>query len=258
MTGELETVLVAGASGRTGRELLNVLGETDLAVRAMTRSADQRDRLVGLGADEVVVGDLMAAGDAARAVRGCDAVLCAVGSSPGLGLLGGLVDGRGVRHLVDAAVAADVEAFVLESAIGVGDSSEMMPTAFRVAIWPILRAKNRAESALRVSGLPYTILRPGRLTNAPPTRDVLVGEGGETVSGSIPRADVARLMVAALYTPAAHGRTLEIVARDGLRGRARGLVDLDWSFPWEERVTVEVEEQAAGSTGGTTEETVEE
>ncbi|MFC3477272.1 SDR family oxidoreductase [Halobacterium litoreum] len=229
----MATVLVAGASGGTGLRLLDALAATDYEVRATTRSASKRERLLDAGADDVAVGDLTNRDAAARAVRGVDRVLCAVGSKPDPRLLvaSGIVDDRGVRNLVHASVAADVDRFVLESAIGVGDSKAKMARWMRVLLWPVLDAKNRAEAELRTSGLEHVIVRPGGLTDAPATRDVLVAEGGATVSGTVPRADVARLMVAALDTPAAANRTFEVVSRDGLRGRARGLVDIDWAWP---------------------------
>ncbi|WP_458209658.1 SDR family oxidoreductase [Haladaptatus sp. NG-SE-30] len=241
MSTDIDRLLVAGASGGTGNEILARLRETDHHVRAMTRSAEMERELASRGADEVFVGDLLDPADAARAVSDCDAVLCAVGSKPGLRVVlgGDLVDGAGVENLVNAAVAADVDHFVLESSIGVGDSREKIPTPFRVLIWPILNAKNHAEAVLRTSGVTYTIFRPGGLTNAPATGDVLVGEGGATVGGRIPRADVARLMVAAPFTPEAENRTFEVVSREGLRGTARGVVELDWQVPGEEEIALE-------------------
>lgn len=227
------TVLVAGASGGTGRRILERLAPTDYHVRALTRSCRTVETLEALGADEVVVGDLLDPADAADAVRGCDAVLCAVGTSPGLADLLGeeVVDGAGVVNLVNAAVAADVETFVLESSLGVGDSRDKAPLGLRLVLWRYLTAKNRAEAWLRSSGLTYTIFRPGRLTDDPASEEVLVGEGGATVAGAISRDDVARLMVAALSTPEASNRTFEVVEHGRTQGSTRGLVDVDWQFP---------------------------
>jgi uncharacterized protein YbjT (DUF2867 family) len=254
----IETVLVAGASGGTGREILNQLRPTDLRVRAMTRDPGKVEVLERLGADEVVVGDLLhqpdadravgigaagradrtdrntgrAGGHADRAGGHADAVLCAVGTRPGLGALTGeFVDGRGVINLADAASEAGVERFVFESSIGVGDSAGGMPRAMRVLLGPILDAKDRAEARLRESGLPYTVLRAGGLTNDPPTGEVCVGEGGDSVTGRIPRADVARLMVAAPFTPEAEDRTFGVVSRAGLRGTPRNVVGITWIEP---------------------------
>lgn len=228
----IETVLVAGASGKTGRELLTLLRPTELSVRAMTRDPGKADRLERLGADEVVVGDLLEQADADRAVSGVDAVLCAVGTKPGLdALTGEFVDGQGVINLTDAAGEAGVERFVFESSLGVGDAKPGLPLPARLLIGPILRAKDRSETHLRESGLTYTILRPGMLTDGAPSGEVVVGEGGDSVSGRIARADVARLMVASLFTPEAANRTFELASREGLRGTPTNVIRVTWVEP---------------------------
>lgn len=232
MSTDFHHVLVAGASGQTGREILRELRGTDATVRAATTSPEKTDALRRLGADEVIVGDLLEPTDVRRAVADVDAILCAVGTRPSIGALyGPLVDGTGVNNLIGAAREAGVERFVYESSIGVGDSREAMALPFRLVIYRLLGAKERSEAHLRRSGLTYTILRPGMLTNDPPTGNVIVSEGGTLRPGKIPRADVARLMVAALYTPASENRTFEIVSSEGLAGTATGVVEVDWQFP---------------------------
>jgi uncharacterized protein YbjT (DUF2867 family) len=228
-------VLVVGASGRTGREILRELAGRSGVVRAMTRSADNRDSLVAAGADEVVVGDLLDPADVETAVEGCEAVLCAAGSSLTTGLTRPrrVVDGDGVIHLVEAAADEGVSTFVLQSSIGVGSSRPGMPLWARSVMlrWAV-REKARAERALQDSGLEYVIVRPGWMNDDPATEDVLVGEDSRGMTGSVPRADVARLMVAALDTPDATNRTFEIVARDGAKHVTQSsLVDVEWAQP---------------------------
>ncbi|AGB32772.1 3-beta hydroxysteroid dehydrogenase/isomerase family protein [Natrinema pellirubrum DSM 15624] len=227
----LDRVLVAGASGATGEELLSVLRPTDLTVRATTRSYGNVDTLERHGADEVIVADFFDSGDAVAAVEDCDLVCCALGTPPGLRHTIGtkLVDRTGVINLITAAVAADVSYFVFQSAIGVGDSKAGLSLPARLLLRSSLRAKRDAETTLRRSGLGYTIVRPGRLTDDPPSGDVVVGQGGDSVTGSIPRADVARIMAAAPFTPDARNRTFEIVSRDGLSGTPHHRVDVDWA-----------------------------
>lgn len=231
MPSDYDRVLVAGASGRTGQEILDVLADRELSVQAITRSTKNRNELIARGVDEVVIGDLLDPVDAEAAVRDCDGVLCAVGSSPRSMLSPALVDGQGIVNLAEAAAREGVERFVMESSIGVGNSKSAVPLPFRLVLYRVLKAKGRAEQYLRTAGPPYTIVRPGGLTDAPATNDVLVAEGGDTIIGTISRGDVARLMVAALWTPDAENRTVEVVAREGLRGEATGLVDLDWAPP---------------------------
>lgn len=231
MAGTSERVLVAGASGDTGRELLSVLRPTDLTVRASTRSYADVDTLERFGADEVVIADFFESADAVDAVADCDVICSTLGTAPGpRHFLGGkLVDRTGNINLVTAAVAADVSHVVLQSAIGVGSSKAGMSLPGRIVLRATLRAKRDAEAAVRRSGLGYTVVRPGRLTDDPPSGELLVGEGGDSVSGSIPRADVARVMAAAPFTPEARNRTFEIVSRDGLSGSPERLVDVDWN-----------------------------
>lgn len=228
-------VLVTGASGRTGREILRGLVDTPVDVRAVTRSADNYDSLVAAGADEVVVVDLLNPADARTALEHCDAVLFAAGSSLATGLTRPwrVVDGNGVRNLIDAAVDEGVGTFVLQSSIGVGTSRLGMPLWARLfALRWAVREKGRAERALRDSGLEYVILRPGWLTDDPETGDVVVAEGSTRMTGAIPRADVARLMIAALYTPATSNRTFEVVARSSAEDVApETLTDIEWGRP---------------------------
>lgn len=219
----ISTVLVAGASGRTGQEILSELTDTSVHVRALTRSAANRESLREQGADEVIIGDLLDPADARAAVEDCDAVLFAAGSDLSTGLLrpSRVVDGTGVINLIEAAVAEGIRTFVLQSTIGVGDSRLGMPLWARsfVLRWTV-REKARAEQALRDSGLEYVIVRPGWLSDESATHDVLLTEGGGRMTGSVPRADIAHLMVAALFTPEAVNRTFEVVARDAVKGTA--------------------------------------
>lgn len=226
----IETVLVAGASGRTGREVLTRLAGTDLQVRALTRDAGKADRLTTMGADETVVGDLFDTDDTARAVEGIDAVVTCVGSTgPELLRADRFVDGAGNRNLVRAADEAGVERFVMESSLGVDeDRASWMARTFRVTIRPVLGAKAVAEAAIREADPTYTILRPGVLLAGGPTDDVQVAEAGSGLWGAVSRADVARLLVASLFTPEVENRTLEVVRNPLQRDRAE---PIEWRHP---------------------------
>jgi uncharacterized protein YbjT (DUF2867 family) len=227
---DVETVLVAGASGATGRELLRLLGSRVDTVRGLTRSAEKERDLRRAGADEVVVEDLLAPADLSDAVADVDVVLSAVGSTLRDALSPGpLVDGQGAQTLVRVAAEAGVEAFVMESAIGVGDDpASPLATAFDAAIGPIQRAKAETEAALRDAGMRHTIFRPGVLTNGPRTDDVTVARPGAKLWGTVTRADIARLMAAAPVTDAAGNRTFEVVGQPQFEGRR---LSIDWQLP---------------------------
>lgn len=227
---ETERVLLAGASGGTGRRALRRLAGSPLVVRALTSSPGKVGELEELGADETVVGDLLEPGDAARAIDGCDVVISAVGSRPIDVYRGGpLVDGEGNENLVAAAVDADARAFVMVSAIGVAPARPgPMGRLFRLAVGPTIRAKARAEAAVRASGLRYTILRAGALGPDLLSGTVVVAEAGAGLWGVVARSDVARLVVEAPFTPGAADRTFEVVRNPLLSGRG---LDVDWRAP---------------------------
>ncbi|PSQ42240.1 3-beta hydroxysteroid dehydrogenase [Halobacteriales archaeon QS_9_68_42] len=230
---DVDVVFVAGASGGTGREVLRLLGGREPTVRALTRSAGKRERLEAAGADEVVVDDLLDPTDLAGALESVDVVLSAVGSGVAeVWSSGAYVDGAGNLALLEAAVEAGVDAFVMESALGVGDDpASALATAFDLFIGPVQRAKAEAEAAVRAAPVRHTVLRPGALTGGPRTDDVTVAEPGARLWGLVSRADVARLMVAAPTTPDAADRTFEVVATPSFRDRA---VDVEWRLPGSE------------------------
>jgi len=224
------TVFVAGASGGTGREVLRLLGPRDVTVRALTRSPGKRRRLRALGADEVVVDDLLDPDSLDSALAGVDAVVSAVGSGVADVPRGEpYVDGLGTQNLLDAAVEAGARAFVMESAVGVGDEpASGLATLFGLFIRPVQRAKAESEAAVREAPLEHTIARPGVLTNGPRTDDVTVAEPGAKLWGAVSRADVARLLAAAPTTDWATDRTFEVVSTPTFRGRG---VRVNWQLP---------------------------
>ncbi len=226
---DVERVLVAGATGKTGRRVLAQFAHTDVAVRALTRSAEKRDRLERAGADDVVVGDLAVPADAERAVEGVDVVFTCVGSTPlQVYLADEHVDGTGNVNLVEAAVAADVDAFVMQSSLGVdGDRGSWMARFFATLLGPVVEAKTRAERALRDADLRHTIVRPGLLLSYGPSLG-RVADAGTGLWGAVTRGEVARLMAAAPFTPAAANRTFEVAGNPLQRGAG---LDVDWRTP---------------------------
>lgn len=194
-------VVVIGAHGKVGLRLVPMLVEDGHDVVGMVRSRDQVPELSGLGA-EPVVGDLER--DFAHHLEGADAVVFTAGSGAETGAdKTAAVDGLGAIRTVDAAVEHGADRFVMVSARGADDPDRSE------AIRHYLVAKAIADGYLRRSGLDYTILRPGGLTDGEPTGLVQVGE--DVGSGSISRADVAHVIVRTLREPAAVGRTLELI-----------------------------------------------
>lgn len=207
------SVLVVGATGQTGKLIVPRLMEAGYAVTAFVRDATKGRKILG---DEVAIatGDIKIPATIAPAMNGRDYVISAVGAGGASGSnRPEKVDFEGVRNLAVAAAEAGVQHFVLVSSMGVTDKDHMMNRMFG----KVLIYKAQGEQALRDSGVPYTIVRPGGLINVPGgKRRIVAVQGDPPMDGAqIARADVAEVCVQALAEPAARNRTLEVFSEEG-------------------------------------------
>lgn len=209
-----DLVVVAGATGRTGKEVVAELVRRDYRVRAMVRDAAKAQGLFPAGV-EVVVGDVRDEDSLRKAFKGARYVISAVGASGGPNAAPDAgpeqIDNLGVANMGRAAKKARVKQFVLVSSAAV-TKAENYPVAF---MRPILAAKLKGENALRASGVPYTIVRPGGLVDEPGGQKAVQFSQGDKSTGRIPRADVARVCVEALGRRSALRKTFEILSGDG-------------------------------------------
>jgi len=199
-------VLVFGASGGTGVEVVKLLRGRGQPVTAAVRATSDRRELDKLGVEFAVADALDAAAvQAVMQTADYQAVISTVGclrcDPP--------PDFTGNRNIIDAARARGVRRMILISTIGAGDSHDAANLLTRIVLSPILPLKTEAEEHLRASGLDYTIIRPGGLR---PERTSATGLGylseDRNAFGFIHRADLARLVVAALDDDRTVGRTL--------------------------------------------------
>jgi uncharacterized protein YbjT (DUF2867 family) len=206
----LMKVLVAGATGGCRRLVVRRLSDLCIATQILTRDAR---RAALLGPVEVVEGNALSLEDCRRAIDGCDAVICTLGDR-WVPADGRIVDGEGVINLAKAAEQAGVRRFILVSSLGVGDS--WSPFFVRWLFWllrvmPIVRKKGRSEAYLRSSGLQWTILRPGFLSNlrmrGEPTLLPVTGRA----PGSTTRQAVADVAVRCLQSENAIGQAFTVV-----------------------------------------------
>ncbi|HET9185896.1 MAG TPA: SDR family oxidoreductase, partial [Solirubrobacterales bacterium] len=142
------------------------------------------------------------------AVRGADAVVFAAGAGPGSGeARKSTMDLGGAVKLIEAAKAEGISRYLMVSSMGAED-----PPVGGDVFGAYLRAKALADDALRASGLDYTIVRPGRLTDDAGTGLVRIAE--DTGRGEVPRADVAAVLLTCLDTPATIGQTFDLISGD--------------------------------------------
>jgi uncharacterized protein YbjT (DUF2867 family) len=202
----MSTVAIAGGHGKIAMLLGRVLAERGDAVRGLIRNPDQEGDLRAAGIEPVVC-DLEGEGDVAAAVRGADAVVFAAGAGPGSGeARKSTMDLGGAVKLIDAAKAEGISRYLMVSSMGAADP----PAEGGDVFGAYLRAKAAADDALRASGLDYTIVRPGSLTDDPGTG--LVRIAARLDRGRIPREDVARVLAACLDMPGTIGRSFDLLA----------------------------------------------
>jgi uncharacterized protein YbjT (DUF2867 family) len=201
-------ILVAGGHGQVALRLLKLLADQGHRARGLIRKPEQAADLAAVGAIPVL-GDLENDDSLAEYVRGADAVVFAAGAGPGSGgARKRTVDLGGAVKLADAARSEGVRRYVMVSSIGAD-----RPGSAGDAMRPYLEAKAEADEHLRASGLDWTIVRPGSLTDDPGTGLVKVSrELGNR--GPVPRDDVAAVLAACLTTPATIGQTFELFAGD--------------------------------------------
>jgi uncharacterized protein YbjT (DUF2867 family) len=201
-------IFVAGGHGKIGLRLLRLAAQRGDQARGLIRDPGQSADLEAVGA-EPVVADWEAGDDITPLVAGADAVVFAAGAGPGSGPeRKRTVDYGGAVKLIEAAKANGVSRYVIVSSMGADD-----PLSAPEQMRPYQEAKAAADEALRDSGLDFTIVRPGMLTDDPGTGlvDAAPSLGRR---GSIPRDDVAAFLPAVLDAPSTISMTFELLSGD--------------------------------------------
>lgn len=204
--------VIAGGHGQIALRLERLLSERGDAVTGLIRDPRQAEDLRATGAEPAVC-DLESTPleEVVRHLEGADAAVFAAGAGPGSGTGRKETVDRGAAVLfADAAERAGVRRFLVVSAMGVDDEP---PPGTDPVFASYLRAKGAADAAVRAhAGLDWTVLRPGRLTDAPGTGLVQLAE--RTGRGEITRDDVAAVLRGLLDEPRTAGRTLDLINGD--------------------------------------------
>jgi len=194
-----KNVLVAGANGSTGRIIIDLLKESEkYQPIAMVRKQEQKEHFEKENV-ATVLGDLEE--DLNEAVKGADKVIFAAGSG---GKKVVEVDQEGAKRFTDAAKNAGAEKFVMLSSMGADNPS------IGGELEDYLKAKGNADDYLQKSGLAYTIVRPGALTNEEGSGKIQLKEKLEEQE-SISRANVAQTLVEVLDNDVKPNQIFEIL-----------------------------------------------
>jgi uncharacterized protein YbjT (DUF2867 family) len=200
-------VVIAGGHGKIALLLERLLADEGHAVRGLIRNPDHAADLRAAGAEPVVADLEEQDVDAlAELVGGADAVVFAAGAGPGSGpQRKWTVDYAGAVKLMEVARRTGIDRYVIVSSVG-ADAEAPDDGGFGT----YLRAKGQADKKLMESGLAYTIVRPGPLTDEPGTGAVGIG----APRAGIPRADVAAVLAEVLDTPGTAGVDFDVDAGD--------------------------------------------
>lgn len=251
-----ERVLVTGATGGVGQLTVAELVKQGFNVRVLSRSSEKAQQMFG-DRVEIAVGDIRQPETLPLAMSEITHIICCTGTTAfpsarwqfqlpsDLNPLQKLqawskiyldadyrnaiaqnsphkVDAEGVSNLVQAA-PQDLQRFVFISSCGVEHKDK--PPYNLLNAFGVLDAKQQGEIAIQRSGLPYTIIRPGRLIDGPYTsydlntllkaktdgKQGVVIATGDTLAGQTSRVDVAAASVACLHDPATVNKVFEII-----------------------------------------------
>ncbi|MFI0464953.1 SDR family oxidoreductase [Saccharopolyspora sp. 5N102] len=201
-------IVIAGAHGKIARHLGAMLVERGDAVLGLIRNPDHADDLRADGVQPQLADlERLDADALAALLSDVDAAVFAAGAGPGSGASRkDTVDRAASELLADACERAGVRRFLQVSSMG---TTRPNPPDVDPVFGAYLDAKRAAEQDLRPRSLDWTILRPGRLTDDPPTGRVALAASVDRAE--VTRADVAAVLLALLDQPAAARRALELV-----------------------------------------------
>jgi uncharacterized protein YbjT (DUF2867 family) len=208
-----KTVLVAGATGRAGRCIVNELMKRGYAVRALLVPPFDPPDPPGLRSQgvELVSGDLASVASLEKAMEGAAFLISAIGSKkPFSGKENDRIDNMGNQNLARAAKAKGLEKIVIISSVGAGNSRNALSFMYKVMMSPILRAKEKSEAFIQSYGMTYTIIRPGGYGDKEVSGRIAFGEGGK-ITGRVTREQIAKVCVDALTNQVMNNRTFEVV-----------------------------------------------
>ncbi|RFN59228.1 SDR family oxidoreductase [Marixanthomonas ophiurae] len=199
----MEKVLVVGANGTTGKKIVDILDEyRNYEPVAMIRHQEQAEQFKKNDI-ETVMGDLEK--NVSHTVTRIHKIVFAAGAGGGSSKeKTTAVDQEGAKKLIDLAEIAGIRKFVMLSSMG-ADNPEQVED-----LQHYLEAKQNADEHLRNSGMNYSIVRPGALTDDKGTGKIKLAKKLNE-RGSITRDDVAETLVAALHDDIASDKTFEIL-----------------------------------------------
>lgn len=202
-------VLVIGANGQIGQKVVRLLHANEqYTVRAMVRKEEQLEKLKNENIEAVYASLEGTVKELEAAMKGCDAAVFTAGSGGSTGSDKTLlIDLDGAAKSIEAAENVGVNRFIMVSALQAHHREN-----WNENLKPYYVAKHYADKILEASSLDYTIIRPGGLTNDAGTGKVDVATN--LTRGTIPREDVAKVVVTSLTEEGTYKKSFDLLAGD--------------------------------------------
>ncbi len=207
-----QKILVAGATGRTGRIIISQLLQHGIQPHALVRDISTAKQILG---EEVSYhqGDVRQVESLLSPMHGVDTVISAIGSRAPVGKNSPkYIDYQGVANLLITAQTQHVRRFILISSIAVTNPAHPLNCFGKVLDW-----KLKGENVLRQSGVDYAIIRPGGLKDTPGQKRSLIFDQGDHLMGTLSREDLAEICLNALDYPHRLKVTFEAIEEDHKR-----------------------------------------
>jgi len=190
----MEQTLIIGASGQIGKQLTQLMLNEGNQVVALVRD---KSKLSDINQDNLSIVEADLTEDFSRAFKQCTKVVFVAGSGGDTGADKTiLIDLWAACRAADYAKSHGVNYFVMVSSIG-ADAPSQGPEKMQ----PYLVAKHMADEHLMGSGLQYSIIRPGTLTNDDATGKFTTERPEQKDQATITRADVAKALLFCVNNP---------------------------------------------------------
>ncbi|MFN2236516.1 MAG: NAD(P)-dependent oxidoreductase [Anaerolineales bacterium] len=187
-------IAVFGGTGGTGRQVIEQALDAGHQVSALVRDPDRLSEASKQA--EIFVGDVLNTQNVAETISGADAVVVSLGSradSPENTV------SQGTKNIITCMQETGVKRLVVVTSLGVGDSKDQVPMAFKLVMKTVMRKimadKEVQEQYVKASGLDWVIVRPGGLSDDPASGAYIFGTDPSIMAGRVSRADVAAFVL---------------------------------------------------------------
>jgi uncharacterized protein YbjT (DUF2867 family) len=187
-------IAVFGGTGGTGRQVIEQALEAGHQVAALVRDPNRLSATTKQA--DIIVGDVLNPQQVAETISGADAVVVSLGSrsdSPENTV------SQGTKNIIACMHESGVKRLVVVTSLGVGDSKDQVPMAFKLVIKTVMRKimadKDLQEQHVQESGLDWVIVRPGGLSDDPASGAYIFGVDPSIMAGQVSRADVAAFVL---------------------------------------------------------------